>query len=281
MINNPLVSICIPAFNAENFIKRTLESVLNQTYRNIEIILTDDCSKDSTVSIINSFSDKRICLYQNENNLGVEKNWNKALKLSKGKYCKMMGADDILYPTCLDEQISIFQNPNNNNVVLVSSHKNVINEDDKLLMTRRFPGNGKYNGIIAFKKSLRRGTNLIGEPVAGLFRKEILDKTGYYNGENLYAIDIDLWSRMLKHGHLYVVDKVLYAFRISKKSLSTNMGLSQIKFFNVFVDKIFEDKEFGLNNIDRFLAKSMAIAMGIVRNLFYFIYFRVSDKSSN
>lgn len=271
MNNQSLISICIPAYNAESFIKETLESVLNQTYQNIEIIITDDCSKDQTVSIINSFSDKRIKFYQNEKNLGVEGNWNKALKLANGKYCKMMGADDILYPTCLEEQLAVLEN---SDVALVTSHKNVINQDGKLIITRKFPGNGKYKGVSALKKSLHRGTNIIGEPVAGLFRKEILEKSGYYNGENLYMIDMDLWSRILKHGDLYVVDKVLYAFRISTQSLSTNIGFAQVKLFNTFVDKLFADKDFQINVFDKYLAKAMALAMGIARNLIYLIYFR-------
>lgn len=270
----PLISICIPAYNAEKFIKETLESILNQTYQNLEIIITDDCSKDQTVSIINSFSDKRIKFYQNEKNLGVEGNWNKALQLATGNYCKMMGADDILYSNCISEQLCVFENTENVDVVLVTSHKNVINQDGKLIMTRKFPGNGKYKGIKALKKSLHRGTNVIGEPVAGLFRKEILEKSGYYRGENLYMIDMDLWSRMLKHGDLYVVENVLYAFRISTDSLSTNIGFAQVKLFNIFVDKLFADKDFKINIFDKYLAKTMALAMGIARNLIYLIYFR-------
>lgn len=274
MNKQSLISICIPAYNAEKFIKKTIESVLSQSYQHIEIVITDDCSKDQTVAVINSFTDKRIKFYQNEKNLGVEGNWNKALKLATGKYCKMMGADDILYPNCLEEQLKIIDNPDNADVVLVTSHKNVINQDGKLIMTRKFPGSGKYKGIKALKKSLHRGTNVIGEPVSGLFRKEVLEKSGYYNGENLYMIDMDLWSRILKHGDLYVVDKILYAFRISTDSLSTNIGFAQVKLFNTFVDKLFADKDFKINVFDKYLAKTMALAMGIARNLIYLIYFR-------
>jgi glycosyltransferase involved in cell wall biosynthesis len=274
MSNQPLISICIPAYNAEKFIKETLESILNQTYQNLEIIITDDCSKDQTVSIIHSFSDKRIKFYQNEKNLGVEGNWNKALQLATGNYCKMMGADDILYSNCISEQLCVFENTENKDVVLVTSHKNVINQDGKLIMTRKFPGSGKYKGIKALKKSLHRGTNVIGEPVAGLFRKEILAKSGFYNGENIYMIDLDFWGRILKHGDLYVVDKVLYAFRISTDSLSATIGFAQVKLFNTFVDKLVADKDYQINFFDNYLAKIMALAMGIARNLIYLIYFR-------
>ncbi|MFZ4400667.1 MAG: glycosyltransferase family 2 protein [Bacteroidales bacterium] len=274
MIDSPLVSICIPTFNAELYIGETLQSILNQTYKNIEILIVDDCSKDKTVEVIRSFSDLRILLYQNEVNLGVEGNWNKVLLLSSGKYCKMMGADDILYPNCIEEQLKVFEDINNKGIVLVTSFKDVINQNGKVILNRKFPGKGRVKGITAIKKCLHRGTNVIGEPVAGLFRKEILEDTGYYNGENLYMIDIDLWIRILKFGDLFVIDKTLYAFRISTQSLSTNIGFAQVKLFNTFVDKLFADKIYHISIFDKMFSKTMALAMGIARNLIYLIYFK-------
>lgn len=274
MRSEPWVSICIPAYNSEKFIEETLRSVLTQSYRNIEVVISDDCSVDNTAQIVNSFKDGRIRFFKNEQNLGVEKNWNKTLRLASGKYCKLMGADDVLYPTFIEEQVNILENPRNSDVVLVTSHKHVIDQDSKLIMTRKFPGCGRFEGITAIKKCVRRGTNVIGEPVAGLFRKEALEKSGYYTDENLYMIDLDLWSRMLKSGDLYVIDKVLYAFRISTQSLSTNIGFLQIKLFNLFIDKLYLDKSFNINVLDKIIAKTMALVMGVARNFIYLVYFK-------
>lgn len=274
MRSEPWVSICIPAYNSEKFIEETLRSVLTQSYRNIEVVISDDCSVDNTAQIVNSFKDGRIRFFKNEQNLGVEKNWNKTLGLASGKYCKLMGADDVLYPTFIEEQVNILENPRNSDVVLVTSHKHVIDQDSKLIMTRKFPGCGRFEGITAIKKCVRRGTNVIGEPVAGLFRKEALEKSGYYTDENLYMIDLDLWSRMLKSGDLYVIDKVLYAFRISTQSLSTNIGFLQIKLFNLFIDKLYLDKSFNINVLDKIIAKTMALVMGVARNFIYLVYFK-------
>jgi glycosyltransferase involved in cell wall biosynthesis len=271
----PKVSICIPIYNAEKFIHETIASVLAQTYQDFEIVITDNCSTDGSAAIIQSFNDPRIRYMKNDSNIGAEGNWNKVLTLANGSYVKLLCADDVIYPTCLEEQVAVLDNPRNANVVLVTSHKEVINQDGKLVMTRKYPGKkGHINGLAALRKSLRRGTNIIGEPVAGLFRREILQKSGYYNGDNLYMIDIDLWSRMLKFGDLYVIDKVLYAFRISTQSLSTNIGFGQVKLFNTFVDKLFADKSFNISIFDKAMAKTMALAMGIARNMIYVIYFR-------
>lgn len=271
----PKVSICIPIYNAEKFIHETIASVLAQTYQDFEIVITDNCSTDNSAAIIQSFNDPRIQYHKNDSNIGAEGNWNKVLTLANGSYVKLLCADDVIYSTCLEEQVTVLDNKENADVVLVTSHKDVINQDGKLVMTRKYPGKkGHINGLAALRKSLRRGTNIIGEPVAGLFRREILQKSGYYNGDNLYMIDIDLWSRMLKFGDLYVIDKVLYAFRISTQSLSTNIGFGQVKLFNTFVDKLFADKSFNISIFDKAMAKTMALAMGIARNMIYVIYFR-------
>jgi glycosyltransferase involved in cell wall biosynthesis len=274
MKNQPLVSICVPAYNSAEFLEKTLQSIINQSYRNIEIIIVDDCSKDKTSQIIRLIHDDRINYVKNSVNLGVEKNWNKTLQLANGKYCKVMGADDIIYPSIIEEQVGILEDKQYADVVLVTSHKHVIDQDDVLVLTRKFPGKGRIEGLKAVKMSLIRGANVIGEPVAGLFRREALEKSGLYNGENLYMIDLDQWSRILKHGDLYVIDSVLYAFRISTNSLSSSLGFAQVGLFNMFVDKLYSDKTFHINRFEKIVAKTMSLAMGIARNLVYFAYFR-------
>src|ERR1035438_1370812 len=105
----PLVSICIPTYNTGNYIAAAIQSVLDQTYTNLEIIITDNCSTDNTIEIINSFHDPRISYFRNDHNFGVEYNWNKSLKLAKGKYLKLLCADDIIYPDCIREQVSVME----------------------------------------------------------------------------------------------------------------------------------------------------------------------------
>ncbi|MBA3705767.1 MAG: glycosyltransferase family 2 protein, partial [Bacteroidetes bacterium] len=75
----PLISVCIPTYNGERYLKECLDSILSQSYTNIEIVIVDDCSKDSTIAIIEKHkaSDARIRVHKNENNLGLVSNWNK------------------------------------------------------------------------------------------------------------------------------------------------------------------------------------------------------------
>ena len=265
----PLVSVCIPTYNSQSFILDTIESVLQQSYQNLEVIICDDCSHDQTVEIIRSIQDARIKLFQNETNLGIEGNWNKTLLKASGHYAKVMGADDILASDCIQKQVAVFEDPTHDDVVLVSSHKNVIDERGKIVITRKFPGKGKIAGLTAIKMCLHRGTNIIGEPVAGLFRMKLLQQSGYYNGENMYMIDIDLWSRMLKFGSLFVVDQTLYSFRISRSSISSSLGFSQFGYYNRFVRKLSADKAFKITVFDILIATIMSFFMVAARNLFY------------
>ncbi len=97
-VTSPLISVILPTYNGEKYIAETLESVLNQTYKNLEVIIVDDCSTDTTIKIIKSYTDKRIKLYLNEKNLGIANNTNKALSLATGEFIMMQDHDDISSP---------------------------------------------------------------------------------------------------------------------------------------------------------------------------------------
>lgn len=141
-------------------------------------------------------------------------------------------------------------------------------------MTVRFPGKwGYWQGLIAIRKSIRFGTNILGEPSAGLFRADILEnKSVFLDGNPLYLIDLDFWSKMMLHGNLYVIDRVLYGFRVSPTSISAIIGLAQAIQFNQFANKIYQDKRFNLSLTDRTIGGLMAFAKGLVRKLIYSLY---------
>lgn len=219
----PLVSICIPAYNSGKYICATLESILKQTYSNLEIIITDDHSVDNTCAIVEAFKDPRIKLFRNEANLGVPGNWNRSIELANGDFIKIMGADDILAVDCIEKQVSILCNPVYDQISLVTSYKNVIDKNGKLLFCRKTFNEIIISGKSAIKLSLIDGTNLIGEPVAGLFRKSDFDRIGGYKSDFKYLIDLEFWNRLISNSHLYLFHEPLYSFRLSGNSLSRNL----------------------------------------------------------
>ena len=90
MSKRPLVSVIMSVYNEEEYIEKSLQSILNQTIQDFEVIIFDDCSTDDTVEIINNFKDNRIFLYQNAENQGLTKNLNQGLRLAKGEYIARM-----------------------------------------------------------------------------------------------------------------------------------------------------------------------------------------------
>ena len=130
----PLVSVCIPAYNNAEYIKDTIDSILNQTYQNIELVIVDDNSKDNTYELIQKIGDERIKLYHNDKNLGMSGNWNRCLSLCTGKYAKLVCADDILSPDALKREVD----------ALEANPTAVIAESDTKLIDLNGKGKGFY-----------------------------------------------------------------------------------------------------------------------------------------
>lgn len=112
----PLVSILIPTYNRANLLKRSIQSALNQTYENIEIVISDNNSDDNTDKIVNSFTDRRIKYFKNESNIGPILNWRNALVKSSGDYCILLCDDDYI----------IESNYIRNSVELLKRYSNVV-----------------------------------------------------------------------------------------------------------------------------------------------------------
>ncbi|OGX09033.1 MAG: hypothetical protein A2Z88_06965 [Omnitrophica WOR_2 bacterium GWA2_47_8] len=110
-MKNPLVSICIPAYNRPELIKRSLDSCLRQTYTNIEVVVVDDASTDSTPDVIKAYvaRDPRIKYYRNEKNLGMVPNWGRTFELATGEYIQHLGSDDRLTDDFIEEKMRVFE----------------------------------------------------------------------------------------------------------------------------------------------------------------------------
>ena len=131
----PLVSVCIPVYNCERYIGEAIESVLNQTLQDFELIVCDNCSTDNTLKVVEGYRDPRIRVFRNERNLGQSANFNKSLSLSRGKYIKLLCSDDIFYPDCLKAQAEVLEDPRNASVVMVFCSRDIMRSDGKRIMT--------------------------------------------------------------------------------------------------------------------------------------------------
>jgi glycosyltransferase involved in cell wall biosynthesis len=270
--NTPLVSVCIPVFNGEQFIRQAIESVLAQTLTDWELVILDNSSSDNTAGIVKTYSDPRVRLIVSDRNYGIEANWNKALSEAKGRYIKVLPSDDYLLPDCLEEQVEVFNHPGNETVVMVSGGRNIVDQSGNYLISRTFPGkDGFIKGRTAIKKLVRAGTNLLGEPAAILFKHEIIEKAGLFDGSQIYVIDVDLWSRILFLGDLYVIHKSVCAFRLSSGSCSVDVASRQSRHFTVYLSKLFHTHRGLVSRFDLYHGILMCIILALGRRFFYLI----------
>jgi glycosyltransferase involved in cell wall biosynthesis len=220
-LNQPLISVIIPAYNAEEFIAKTLESVLSQTYQNIEILVVDDGSTDTTAEIIKSFAqkDRRIILLQ-QSNAGVATARNLAYLHSKGEYIAPIDADDIWYPQNLEKQVECLTK-SEPFVGVVYSWSLDINEGD--LLTGGFYNStieGSVHDALVYKY-------FIGNASSSLIRRACFEKVGGYNCkfklENAQGCeDWELHLRIAQYYQFKVVPEYLVGYRQIASSMSGN-----------------------------------------------------------
>lgn len=211
-----LVSICIPAYNNEKDIKQTILSLLKQTYKNIEIVVVDDASTDSTAALVESLKDERIHLYRNEKNLGMAGNWNHCVELSRGEYVKLICADDRLVPESIEVEIKAMKE--DPDIVMTINDSIMINRDGKKLgVFGRYPKKGILDGRSLARKSMIYN-NYFGMPSAVMFRKHIFEQAGGFDPAFRYILDFDLWMSMAPLGKVAVLKEKLNYFMLREDS---------------------------------------------------------------
>ena len=226
---DPLISVCIPAFNGRDFIGAAIASVLAQTFTDFELIVVDDCSTDGTIDIVHSFHDPRIRVQQNSSNQGFVNNWNAAVRASRAPLVKLLCDDDLLYPECLQRQVAVFQGPDAGAIALVCARRDIIDPDGHIVIKNRGwkRGQGRIAGNKALRTIVRSGVNPIGEPLACLFRRADFERCGGFSYPHCYVQDLAFYTALLQIGDLFVLPDSLGAFRLHRNSATMKMARSQ------------------------------------------------------
>ena len=193
----------MPCYNCENYVAEAIESMLNQTFADFELIVLDDCSTDGTAEIAKKYSDERIVYHRNEQNLGLVDTLNLGLTLAKGELIARMDGDDISLPTRLEKQVQFLdENPD---VILCSAGMELFGTETAVWIRESNSEDVKI-------------TMMLYSPVlhaSSIFRKNVfLDNDLIYRKETFPAEDYDLWSRAVFFGHLANIPEVLYKYRI-------------------------------------------------------------------
>lgn len=210
MPQTPKVSVLIPTYNYAGYLDEAIQSVLNQTFTDFELIIVDDQSKDNTDEIVAKYlNDPRVSYYKNPANLGLVGNFNQSLEYANGEYIKYLLADDKLHPTLLEKFVAVMDS--NPSVSLVTSYSNTFGTVSKM---RELPMKGLQTGNTVIMECLRNGKgNWIGEPTVVMFRKRDLH-VGQFNPEYICLVDLDMWLRLLMVGDCYIIPEALAYFRV-------------------------------------------------------------------
>lgn len=190
-------------YNGEKHLVEALDSIFSQTYKDIEIIVIDDCSTDSTPKILSMYEDKRLKIFKNKKNIGLALSLNKALDYSSGNYIARHDADDVSHPSRLFKQVEYMDR--NPDVYLLGTSYMVI--DSKGLVIGK--GNTLYDDS-EIKQQINKSSVFCHGSV--LFRKEIFDKVGKYSNKSV-AQDYDLWQRIVPKFKVGNLDDILYFYR--------------------------------------------------------------------
>lgn len=242
-MKSPLVSVLISTRNRKEYCLLALQSVLDQTYTNLEIIIHDASTNSDTHKEIKKIKDKRIKVFRTKENLGMVGSWNYCLKRSRGEFIKYLADDDLLEPDCVGQEvIPLIESPD---VSLVTCVRTVIDSNGKKTGQLQFADkNSQVDGFVISKEILTNiRENRIGEPSAVMFRYSTGIQAGLFDPQFSQYADFEFWIRLLSFGDLVFINRPLCSFRIHPTS-GTTAALSDGRYIDEtgqLISKYYDD----------------------------------------
>ena len=231
----PTISVIMSVFNEgtrERFLREAIESILNQTFADFEFLIVNDGSTDSSLEIIQSYQDKRIRVINNEENIGLTRSLNKAIRQARGEYIARQDADDISLPNRFEEQIKYFEE--HPGVALLGTSVYRIDEQGKVLGRIIVPA--KPGRSLLRENQFNHGSTM--------FKREAVKRLGGYNELLRYSQDYELWVRLAKYYEVSNLTQVLYGLRFHRENIrslkreeAALYGLLAIRLANNDLDK--------------------------------------------
>lgn len=230
-----LISIVLPVYNGEKYLEQSIWSIINQTYKNWELIIVDDCSKDTTEEIANRFValDSRIKYFKNEFNLRLPKNLNKGFSLTKGNYLTWTSDDNKYKPEAIEKMYKVLRKYD---AQFVFASCVIIDENDE-----------EFEYIMQGKSSYKRivGQNPVG--ACFMYTRKVYEEIGGYDPNFTLVEDFDYWQRICMKFKFYVIEEILYEYRLHKESLTGTLNKDE---FNKILEKMLLKNIKGFGKLD-------------------------------
>lgn len=213
---NDLVSIVLPIYNGEKYMRESIESVIAQTYKNWELLILDDCSTDNTAIIANEYvnKDSRIKYFKNENNLRLPGNLNKGFSLAKGDYLTWTSDDNRYRPTAIEKMYKALSENNDNEFVFASCR--IINDSGEEI---------EYIMVNENSKKQIVGKNPVG--ACFMYTRNVYQTVGEYNPQLVLVEDFDYWQRIVSKFNAITIEEILYDYRWHSDALTSTMKKDQ------------------------------------------------------
>lgn len=212
-MTSPKISVLVPTYNYARYLPEAVESVLEQDWRDFELIIADDASADDSWRVISRYAakDSRIRAQQHRANLGMVQNWNWCLSEARGEYVKFVFGDDkLVKPYALRRLMELMET--NPSATVAASARVVIGSDSQGTETwDAFGATGVHEGVEVIARCLETGVNQVGEPSAVMFRRR--DATRGFDLQYRQLVDLEMWFALLEKGGFAYTAEPLCAFR--------------------------------------------------------------------
>lgn len=249
-----MVSVVIPVYNGEKYIKAAINSVLKQTYSEIEIIAVDDGSLDNTMEIAKSFSQIR---YYRQENKGVSASRNFGMSVARGDYIAFLDADDLYTPDKIEKQVNLLEN--NADIDVVYNDGTIVDDNLKVIGTLKseyvLENQADFLACLLFRQ-------LVPVPASIMIRKKCMEDGILYNETYSNAEDYDFIIRLAERYKFGYIPEPLYIYRRHENNLTNAHGIQQKRELDVLkgldfkkIEKIVEQSSFPLNEKRFLLAK--------------------------
>jgi len=261
---NPLVSVIIPAYNAGKYIRDAVDSILSQTYKNIEIIIINDASTDNTLKIIKNYGDKNknITIHNNKVNMGVGANRTIGIGLAKGKYICWQDADDISLPNRVKNQLNYLIN--HEDVGAVGGFINFFDDNGDGVIRR-------YEETDSALRSKIFRYSPVAQP-ASMVKAEVYSSIGVFNSSYVVAEDLEMSFRIGTKYHFANIQEVVLKYRQTANSL-TRLNLRKMEMATLELRKKYsKNKAYNYTLIDWLYNVAQRISMILPPNMRMLIF---------
>jgi len=208
--DHPQVSVCLPTYNGAQFVRFAIESVLNQSYSDFELIVSDDASTDGTLEIVSDVRDERLRVYRNTTRLGLVGNWNRCISLAQGRYITLLHQDDVMHPENLRRKIEALDRYPSAGF----AYSNIQRIDAEGTVVGGHWLSQPESDAVFSSEQVFRMIAFSGNPISCpsvVVRQECYQRLGLFDARLPFAADLEMWMRIAAHYDvIYLAEPLIY-----------------------------------------------------------------------